>query len=244
MNKKAQVTIFIIIAIFIVGAILIFFLFKQNIIQNPFSQNTEKIQLFVETCIENTGEEVIYNIGLGGGYYFPPELSTSSGVPYYYVKGENFMPSKKYIEEEISFWISQKLFFCTKNFVDFPDLRINQREIETRTKIKENEVILNVKYPIRISKGEDVFVFEDFKNIKIPVRMGIVYDAISEVQRESSESICLSCMVEITEKNDLYVDMINHDETSVIFFFEDKNSVFNEENFMWIFANKYEVENE
>src|SRR3989344_3704129 len=133
MNKRGQLTIFIIVAIFIIGIVLIYFAFQQGLIQQPLNPDAERVYNFVQTCIEEKSIETIYQVGENGGYFFPPNLSTDSGVLYYYLEGENLMPSKEQVEDEISFFLEQKLFFCTRNFVDFPDLEINQGEIKTQT---------------------------------------------------------------------------------------------------------------
>jgi len=242
MHKRGQVTIFIVIAIVIIGFAVLFFSLQTDLIKQPLSPDTERIYNFVQTCIEDVGIDVIYEIGRNGGYYFPPNLSTDSGISYYFFEGQNHIPSKEKIEEEISFFLSEKLFFCTRNFVDFPDLEISQEEIRSRTIIENNKITLNVDYPIIISKDNSTSIIQDFK-IEIPVGLGIVYDSVAEFmqQQENNQNICLSCLLGISEKNDLYVDMMDYDEQTTIFLFTDRNSVIKDEEFVWIFANKYGI---
>jgi len=240
MKKKAQVTIFIIIAIILIAAVSLYFIFRDDLSsEGELSPDIEEIYLFVEECLEDVSEDVIYTVGQGGGYHFPPKLSTDSGIAYYYSNGENYMPSEKQIEEEISYFVSSKLFFCVRNFVDFPEFEITQREIKTKTEIKDEEVILEVEYPIRIIKGDKTTLIEDFE-VKIPVRLGVVYDSVSGFIAEGVEDgICLSCLLNISETNDLYVDMFDYDDETVIFIFKDENSELNDVAFEWVFANEY-----
>ena len=74
--------------------------------------------------------------------------------------------------------------------------------------------------------------------------MGIVYDSIEKIIKEqlNHESICLSCILDVSLENDLYVDMMDYDEKSVIFIFRDENSIINNKTYEFVFANKYEVE--
>ncbi|GAG34547.1 unnamed protein product, partial [marine sediment metagenome] len=157
--------------------------------------------------------------------------------------GKSYIPSKEQIENEISDYVDKELFFCTMNFVDFPELEISQGEIKTRTTIEEDKVILNVNYPLSITKENNTALIEDFENIKIPVRLGVVYDSVEEIIQEqlSHESICLSCILEVSLENDLYVDMMDYDDETVIFIFRDENSKLNEVVFEFVFANKYEI---
>lgn len=102
-SKKGQVTIFVILAILIVAGILLYFVLRKDVPEKiKYSPGTEQIYNFVQECLEDTAEEVIYNVGQGGGYYFPPEFSSDSGIVYYLVNGRNNMPSKEEIENEIS----------------------------------------------------------------------------------------------------------------------------------------------
>jgi hypothetical protein len=218
-------------------------MFKGQIRQFLYSPEVESVYLFVDNCIDEVGSEVIYKIGENGGYYFPPNFSTESGIPYYYSNGKSYMPSKEEIEKEISFFVSEKLFFCTRNFIDFPNFEITQRDIKTKTTIKDDGVNLNINYPISITHGESTSIIEDLEK-EIPVRLGIVYDSIEKIIKEqlSHEDICLSCILDVSLENDLYVDMMDYDEETVIFIFRDENSIINNKTYEFVFANKYEVE--
>jgi len=244
MNKRGQLTIFIILAIFIIGIVLIYFAFQQGLIQEPLNPDAEKIRGFVQSCIEQESIETIYQVGENGGYFFPPNISLDSGTVIYYENGRNLMPSKKQVEDEISFFLNEKLFFCTRNFVDFPDLEIIQSEPKTGTVIEDEKVVLNVNYPITIMKDDDKTLIENFK-FEAPIRLGIVYDSVSEFMKQQTEAenngICLSCMLEISEKNDLFVDMMDYDEQTTLFLFRDENSKINDETFVWVFANRYGI---
>jgi len=244
MKKKGQVTIFIIIAIILVAAIALFFIFKDSFSsEEGLPPDIEEIYLFVEDCIEEVSADITYEIGLGGGYFFPPKLSTNSGITYYYSEGENYMPSKEQIEDEISYYLSERLFFCTKNFIDFPEFEITQGKIETKTEIKDEEIILDVNYPIRVTKGKQTTIIEDFEEI-VEIRLGIVYSSVDEIIKDqlNHESICLSCIFETATNNDLYVDLLDYDEETVVFIVRDENSRINKEDFEFIFANKYQNE--
>ena len=164
MQKKGQLTIFIIFAVILIGIILIFFAFQKGLVQQPLSPDAERVYAFVQNCIEQEGVNVIYQVSKNGGYYFPPNLSTGSGIPIYYEKRINYMPSKEQVESEISFFMNQKLFFCTRNFVDFADLNISQQDIRTQTTIENEKIILNINYLISINKGKSTSLIKNFTN--------------------------------------------------------------------------------
>ena len=239
LSKKGQVTIFIIIAILIIGAVILFFTFKGTLRKEVVTTETAPIKNFVDECLEETAEEVIYKVGQGGGYYFPPKESTETGIAYYLINNKSYIPSKEKVESEISFFVSEKLFFCTRNFVDFPEYEIEQGEIQTITEIGENEVKLNVNYPLTIKKGESVSRIKSFET-EIPVWLGAIYGSVSVfILEETEQGICLSCLSNISETSNLYVNMFDYDNETTIFIFKDENSIINEKPFEWVFANKY-----
>ena len=239
LNKSGQLTIFIIFALVLIGAAVLFFAFQNNLIRQPTNPDSDRVYNFVQNCIQEEGAETIYQIGKNGGYFFPTNFSTNSGVAIYFSNNRAYVPSKKQVENEISFFMDEKLFFCARNFADFPDLEITQNEISIQTTIKNEKVVFNVNYPIRISKREDVSLLNNFKT-EIPIRVGIVYASVAEFMRnQTAEGICISCMLEISERSDLYVEMMDYDEKTTVFVFRDKNSKINNEEFVWIFANEY-----
>ena len=244
MEKRGQVTIFIVVAIIIIGAVGLYFSLRGGLKQQVLSPETEGVYLFVQSCIEETGEDAVHNIGQNGGYFLAPEFSTSGGIPYYYSEGKNYMPSKERVGAEVSRYVNEMLFFCTRNFIDFPDFDISQEGVKTETRIGDNKIILNVEYPLRIIKGESTSIIREFNNIEIPVRLGIVYDSIGSIIQNqlTHEDICLSCILDIALENDLYVDMLDYDEETLIFVIRDKTSKINEKDFEFIFANRYQIE--
>jgi len=241
MDKRGQMTIFIIIAIILVGGIIFFLMIKGDAgKETSIPSDITPIQSFVEDCIGEIGIEAVYYIGEKGGYFYSPNFSIATGIPYYYSNSKNYMPSKKIVQKEISSYINRKLFFCTKNFIDFPQFEIIQKEIKTDTKIQNNNINFNVNYPISITQGEMTSIIEDFQ-VKVPIRMGVVYDAVETIIKEqlTNENICLSCILNVSLENDLYVEMMDYDDETVIFTIRDENSKLNDEAFVWRFANKY-----
>lgn len=242
-SKRGQITIFIIVAVLVVAAIILFFVLRgdSDFGRQNLSPEATEINNYVESCMEDVGREVIFQVGEGGGYFLSPELSIDSGVAYYFLNSQNYMPNKKEVEEEISFFVSEKLFFCTKNFVDFPEYRVSQGDISSETSIKEGKVVIETNYPLAIEKEGSVSRIENFK-VEIDSGLNRVYGSVKEFMKTNqSNGICLSCLQEISEREDLYVDMFDATENATtIFAFEDRNYKLNNETFEWVFANDYE----
>ncbi|MDP2672261.1 MAG: hypothetical protein Q8O84_00415 [Nanoarchaeota archaeon] len=243
-KRKAQLTIFIIIAILIISVVVLFFLFKDNLkIGKPTNPETAEIQNFVQECLDDSLEKVVFRVGENGGYYFPPKLSTPVlEIPYYIKNNKNLMPSKENIENEISKYVSRELIICLGDFALFA----NEYEI-TKSKMNPPEVIIEpervlieLNYPLTIIKGDSKSKLEDFSS-EISVRLGIVYDAVAEFVAEDlkEEGMCVSCLSDVSEKYQILIDGHYSEETSdIIFIAIDEEEYFekSEEVFKYVFA--------
>ncbi|MFB6246454.1 MAG: hypothetical protein ABEI74_02615 [Candidatus Pacearchaeota archaeon] len=240
-GKKAQITVFIIIAVLVVASIVLYFVLQDDSSGGISSSNldTSNIEGYVDSCLREVSKEVVFEVGEGGGYYLPPEEATDSGVSYYLKGDRNLMPSKQEVEEEMAFFISEKLFFCTENFVDFPQYNITQGDISSEVSIERSKVVVETEYPLTIEKAGAVSRIEDFE-VEVPSSINVVYNSVDEfMSTNHSNGICVSCLSDITEENDLYVDMFDYNENTTIFVFEDRNYELNNESFEWLFANEY-----
>ena len=238
MNKRGQITIFIILAVIIIAAVALYFTFRDTIVTEAYSPEVSSVKTFVEECIKDTGRDAIYYIGQNGGYFIPPARSTDDGIPYYYYEGRSYMPSKEKIGEETSLYVDNLLFFCTQNFIDFPTLDVKQEEIKTRTRIEDEEIIFNVNYPLAINNGESTTIIRDFENIKIPIRFGVIYNVVDKMIQDQleDENICLTCILNAALENNLYVDMYPYDNTTITFEIEDR---IYDPPLIYKFSNKY-----
>src|SRR3989338_9790312 len=97
-SKRSQLTIFIIIAILIVGAVALFFTFKSKIIKtDEYPPEISPVANFVQECLGETAENSIYEIAQQGGYFDAPEenfLFSDLKVPYYWINNSLF-PEKE-----------------------------------------------------------------------------------------------------------------------------------------------------
>ena len=244
-NKNAQLTIFIIIAILIVAIVVLFLTLRGNLNLpgKPVSPETSEIQNFVQECLDDSLESVIFKVGENGGYYFPPKVSTPVlEVPYYIKNNEPLIPSKEKIQEEISKGIKRELILCLGDFGIFEnEYEITKGKMGSPEVVIESErVLVGMNYPLTIQKGDSKSKIEDF-NSEVPVRLGIVYDAIAEFVAEDlkTEGICVSCLFDIGEKNGFKSSYPNYDDDTYIFIIEDPQSKLNNKEFVYVFANEH-----
>jgi len=239
-SKRSQVTPFIIVAILLIGILGGYFLVKNIEVDliDKVDSEVRPIYSFVENCLEDTSVDGIYYVGETGGYFVPAKESTVEGIAYYYLDGNNYFPDKKILENELALYIENFVGFCSGEFVDFPDFDIEVGEINVETVIMDNEVIVETDYFISIKKGENSYSFNKFESV-IPIRLGIVYNVSREMTNdliENNGDVCISCVARYGEENDLYINVLDYEEKSFVFFIRDPNSVIDDKEFRYYFA--------
>lgn len=244
MRKRGQISIFIIVAIVIVVVLILYFAVKGNLILvGSINSEIEPIYLFVDNCIEQVAVDSIYQVGQTGGYYLAPENSIDIGIAVYFDKGRNLMISKTELEEELEFYVDEMLFFCTSNFVDFPDFEVSFGEINSEVEVVEGKVVFNIKYPLSINKGDNTYVLDNF-NKDIPSKLYTIYSValnIIEEQMLFEKGVCMNCVSDTAYENKVQVFMNDYDNETIIFSLVDGEHKINDEDYYFYFANKYEV---
>ncbi|MEK0336615.1 MAG: hypothetical protein QQN41_04175 [Nitrosopumilus sp.] len=241
-NKRGQVTIFIIIAIILIAVVALYFTLRGTLQKEVYTPEVAPIANFVQECIDQTFEDSLIAVAKQGGYsgYTYLEKTNEEGVTYYLLEGKDYVPSKKRVEKEISEYLNRKFFLCSRHFVNFTEYQIEEGNFESSIRILDKKVVLTINYPLTITKGKSSSRIEDFES-EVQVRLGIVYDSVIDFmdkQRKSSDKVCLSCL-DMSIQNDLYVDMISYYNKTVVFTFRDENSKLNDKPLEWVFANKY-----
>lgn len=238
MNRKGQVTIFIIIAVLLIAFAALFLILKDRL--GIFAPQSDPVYLFTKDCIEDTGKDAILYITKNGGYLYPITLSTNDGLPYYYYNNQSYLPTKERIADEISAYMEQTLSYCIDDFSDFPGLNITEGEVEVGTTINDEEVVFNARYPITVKNGDIITRFEDFNDIKIIARVGILYNSVEKMIQEQvgKPGICLSCISALAEAGGFTVSMTNTEE-GMIFTARDETSKIKDVPIEWNFVNYY-----
>ncbi len=242
--KRGQITIFIIVAVLIIISIILFIIIKQNFLvskNSKVNQEIEPVYSFIQQCIDETAKQSILSIAKNGGYFENPEKAFEQTIPYYLYEQENLMPSKEKIQEQLSLKFNDDFQYCINNFYDFPDFEFQQNKIKTTTQINNQEIIFNIEYPLTISKQEQTYQLEDFSTT-ISARFGIIHNAIFQIMQEQithPSSINPTYIYEVSSENDFQINMIGFIEQDIIFTITDKNSKINNQDLLFIFANKY-----
>lgn len=247
MEKRGQVTIFVIIALVVVSGILIgvYFLNKQKQTESP---GVKDVSGYVSSCLEEVSREAVNYVGRQGGYYNAPNGSNNFlfyPAPYYFNETQNLVPGEQVIAREIGLYIESNLDFCLGNFSDFTQrgFAITKQSNKASAKIGNDEVLVSAKVPVSITIGNSTSLLSDFSASVRPVRFESLLEAsrdIAESGTKDPRTMCLSCVQNIAKSNGLAVDIIETDsKNDFIFTLSDSRSNFTGSPYEYSFAARY-----
>ena len=210
-NKKAQVTIFIIIAVVIIASIAIFFVVRNVFFDRDDGQlDSSQIFDFFDVCIEEKTKQAISISGSQGGYVNVPEFEAGSvysplsnhldflGVPvpyWYYISSNSVIkeqvPSKTLIERQIADFLNNEIRYC-----DFSPFIIQGYEINiaspilTNVKILDKEIRVEVKTNLNFKKDEQASS-KSIHKVNVKSEFGEFYNLAKEIYDKEKQDAFL-----------------------------------------------------
>jgi hypothetical protein len=151
MNKKAQLTLYILLSIVIVTIMVLLFIFKDKI---TFSTNPiDNPDTYLKNCIENSiklSEETIINTnGFSSKDTYVSVLYKSKNIPYLCTSYEYYSPC---VPQEPMFVEKQRILMENKAAVDFKNcISVLRKELE-----KKGYSVRKDDSSIKISFAEDI----------------------------------------------------------------------------------------
>lgn len=246
-SKRGQVTLFIILAVVIVTAVLVGYLtYKDYQIKRQEKINLEiaAIKISVESCLETATIEALDFIGIHGGFYNIKENFLSyfdTYLPFYYSKGKKTMPSKEKIAEELSLYISENAFYCIQKQASKENFYVSFDSNITKVIISEKVTVKTSK--ANLKKGDINIILKEI-SIAIPFRLNDIYDKTDLfIDKEVSDPgyLHLSYLIELFDE-DFMINVLSWGEGSKVITIQDNSestiSIFKKP-YIFIFANKY-----
>ncbi len=245
MEKRGQVSIFIIIGFVFIITISLFFLIRNTNLKFGFagSPDTRPIEHYIELCIKSSASDAIYLAGMQGGYTTTPNIYFESGyarTAYWYNQGEDTSPNVEEIEQELSSYINNVLPDCIESLRIFEDMgyEFEFGNLNTEATIYENKVDFNIQYPIKIKKGESISEIKDFQQ-SFDVRLGHIINIAKEIVEMEINDPDWIDMTYMTEQ-DIDFKIYPYDENIIIYSLVDTDSkISNNLDFVFLFANRF-----
>jgi hypothetical protein len=191
MRKKSQMAIFFLVGLVVLASFGIIYLATSNVRKASPSTATgsegDSLQAYVQSCLDLTSKNAVWLAGRYGGYVYPtypPVMQTDYGIVVYdYQYGENMkmLPSIEDIEQQISIYVASEIPNCI-NFRQFREqgYSVSAGFPIAKTTIAQNNVIVDLDYPITLSKGAEQLKQENFKST-VNVHLRSVYDNVSNI---------------------------------------------------------------
>ena len=240
MDKKAQVTIFVIIAILIIAAVSLFFLLKSSIGEkSKYPAEIEPIYNHISTCLKDSSIKGLNFIATQGGYYKAPEALSKDcfdkKLVFYYLNSREYIPTTKKIEHEMNDYLLNYLGDCFDlNYYRKQGYNITEKNFSISTKVNAENLNIKMDYPLVISKRETKVSLKNF-NSEITFNTKKFLDSSKELVEDYSknpEFICLSCIANTENKYNLNIEAGSLDlsgENITLFSISDKEQKLNQE---------------
>ena len=209
-DKKAQVTVFIILAIVIIGLIILFFIFRGNLAFGGPPGELDQVYTFYLNCIEQETQTAANILGQQGGHIEGPDFSPGSeympfsnylnfvGIPipyWYYISGNNVVkeqvPTTGSMEEEINKFLESRILECDfSRFANQGFEIIVGREITVSSKIRENRIDVDVEHSLEIIKEEQSWTGKRHSK-DVDSNLGKFYELAGKVYNNFKETTFL-----------------------------------------------------
>lgn len=198
-GKRGQVTLFVIVAILFVAAIVLVSFFRGF---GPFGLPSEiaPVEDQIINCIQENLENGLANLGEQGGYIIPPEFEAGndyapftsqlnffgSVMPYWFYLSasgsyKEQVPSIKSMEDQLEDYVAENLAFCdVEEFLQQGYVINFGEEADVKADIREGEVFVDVNWPVTIDfEGTSRRVTSHDVNVKS--KFGKLYNLAREV---------------------------------------------------------------
>ena len=223
LNKRGQISIFVIIAIVIVAAVLFFLVIQPQITrpalsaeeaQKLLASQIEPIKKYVTDCVEKTYMKCVTLIGYQGGYYKPARFIQfgNYSIPYLvYKEGDNWandLPLLATIGRNIDECAksgSNDIKTCINDFKEFKKIiDIEEKPMAISTmEIQECSITIDVDYPLILKRsGSQTSV--DKMPFSFSACLGQAYNAAIKIT--NSETTSQSFDIDTyTRQNPMYI---------------------------------------
>jgi hypothetical protein len=207
--RKAQVTIFVIIAIILVLGIAGYFVAKTFIFPTVPAA-VQPIYDYYSSCIAQTLKDGANTMESQGGYIYYDNFEPGSeyapfssvldflgmGVPYwYYISGNGIkkeqVPTKTEMQKQLSQYVSEKILRCDLSSFEREGFVFNIDAVSSsKIAIDSNQISASLSQPITITKDGNTYTLRNF-DIKAESNLGELYANAVKIYNYEMKSMFL-----------------------------------------------------
>jgi hypothetical protein len=247
-KKIAQVTLFVVIALFLIGAFVIIYIAQKTFsVQEKYPLGAQPIISYVNDCLKEKSEEAVLQTGLQAGFYTMPDpflIYDTEFIPYLYANGQKKLLTDSIVEKEISDYIRDEIKECLANINSFSNFNLSQSNYSVETKIDDGIVAIKLNYPLTVQKGDftlglDTFDYQIESNLKGIIE--ITNELLSEYEKNPG-MFCITCFDNIMDNHPFMkvaavpaTSPTIYEDKYIIFILEDEEYKINGSNFVFRF---------
>lgn len=240
MNKKSQVSVFIIIGlVIIIISALVYFKFNEPNIKINEKNEFEKINEHIQECIQDSTIEAIELLGQQGSLNPSAYVaSDNTKISYYYFKGKGYLPDQDSIESQISLFVKEHAYDCINEFSD-KDYVVDVEIIEISTEIKNDYVVIKLESPVKVyhhGKKDEISIPE----IELTTNLKKIYDTSKGIITDTIRDPNWIQFDKLYE-NELDIKIIKVNSSTIVYVITDNKVGLNKEPYTYRFAVKYDL---
>ncbi len=214
MEKKGQITVFIILGIILVaitGGVLIFKNFytidRYTALNNQVLQ-AESVKFLIQECLNIEGEKAISYVSAQGGYNALPENLefieySIFSMPVLFKEGVSNMINESNLEEQLSDYVKDNL----KNCVDFSifekqGLVFEVKEPAVVAEIHNDKVQYYLSFPLTVKKEQSSMQIDNFQAV-VYFDFSVLFSVLSEIsdqQLQNNNDVPLRVLLDLADK--------------------------------------------
>lgn len=223
MNKRGQVTTFMIVGFVILAVFILIFFLKDYIFETVrgvegtkiiLNTKIEEIDFRVKDCINSESMDALNLIGRQGGSINPVNALSYYNLNISYLcfgipntkKCSNSGLTRIELETELKNYLEDRIKTC----IDMESFRDDSRyefivgEYEFNAKIFDKNVLLNISYPIKLKrKGIEVSASTFSETLNVP--LGTIQNAVVDILNAESNGYFDNVMYTLSKQNDVIV---------------------------------------
>lgn len=209
LNKKGQITIFVILAIVIVIGGISYFAFRDVISVEVIPVSVEPVKIAILDCIESKAEMAISILESSGGYIETPEFKPGSryqpfsseldfigtSIPYwFYMSAANIpkfqVPTIESMEIEIANFLDEEIESCYLE--DFRDdgYLIDAETPRSSVIISENYIDINVDMEVLVSRDNEAGILKEHE-MRLDTNLGYLFNEAKSIYDEEQRTFFL-----------------------------------------------------
>ena len=196
MKKKSQVSLYVILGLTLLIALIAGFFVYNNIRTTKIKEEAKKladlelrakaIEKFINECIRKAGFEGLKSLGETGGYVKLPKLDVPKlinfqGTGMWQIEQANIQPFLNQTQERLIAYINASLPKCIENEnISKLGFLIEKTKPNIFIEFANNDAVVKVIYPIKLTKEKFTKQFSEFFNI-FEIRYRAIFEAATEI---------------------------------------------------------------